>query len=62
MERLCLENIICRLRPDKIFLIFTLCGARLGVVGQSGAGESTPVLILSGLVQPGSGAMLADVG
>ena len=39
---------------------FIPCGSRLGVIGQSGAGKSTLALILSGLVQPNSGAMQVD--
>ncbi|WP_241159403.1 MULTISPECIES: ABC transporter ATP-binding protein [unclassified Desulfovibrio] len=40
---------------------FTIpCGARVGIIGQSGAGKSTLAAILSGLVEPSSGAFLVD--
>lgn len=35
-------------------------GARVGIIGQSGAGKSTLAAILSGLVEPSSGAFLVD--
>ena len=38
------------------------CGSRLGIIGQSGAGKSSVAAILSGLVEPTSGAMLVDGG
>ncbi|MDR1659380.1 MAG: ABC transporter ATP-binding protein/permease [Desulfovibrio sp.] len=42
-------------------LTFTIpCGSRLGIIGQSGAGKSSMAAILSGLVEPTSGAMLVD--
>jgi ABC-type multidrug transport system fused ATPase/permease subunit len=42
-------------------LTFTIPrGSRLGVIGQSGAGKSSMAAILSGLVEPTSGAMLVD--
>lgn len=49
-EQNCLSEINC----------FIPCGSRLGIIGQSGAGKSTLTLILSGLAQPGDGAMLVD--
>ncbi len=49
-ENSCLSAIDCRI-PS---------GTRLGVIGQSGAGKSTLALILSGLVRPTGGRMLAD--
>jgi ABC-type multidrug transport system fused ATPase/permease subunit len=36
------------------------CGARVGIIGQSGAGKSSVAAILSGLVEPTSGRMLVD--
>ncbi|MDR3358444.1 MAG: ATP-binding cassette domain-containing protein [Desulfovibrio sp.] len=42
-------------------LTFTIPrGARLGVIGRSGAGKSSMAAILSGLVEPTSGAVLVD--
>jgi ABC-type multidrug transport system fused ATPase/permease subunit len=42
-------------------LTFTIPrGSRLGIIGQSGAGKSSMAAILSGLVEPTSGAMLVD--
>ncbi|GHU92616.1 hypothetical protein AGMMS49925_11480 [Deltaproteobacteria bacterium] len=36
------------------------CGARVGIIGQSGAGKSSIAGMISGLVQPTAGAILAD--
>ncbi|MDR2055730.1 MAG: ATP-binding cassette domain-containing protein [Desulfovibrio sp.] len=42
-------------------LTFTIPrGSRLGIIGQSGAGKSSVAAILSGLVEPTSGAVLVD--
>ena len=49
-ERSCLSHIDC----------FIPCGSRVGVIGRSGAGKSTLALLLSGLMRPTEGALLAD--